>query len=164
MRRSKNDTLERLRRRLERRLGRPVDDDLWEWMRERGKLALYEDMGEAELEEHLDDVEEEYLEYEEVARLGQRALRGLPLERVEGPRGAGEPELFGGAIGERVAAYSGFVARVAKEDPQVADPSGRRALKRPGALGGGGVSLHPLARPGRGPPGVSWRASPTSWK
>jgi hypothetical protein len=128
MRRSKNDTLEHLRRRIERRLGRPVDDVVWEWMVGRGKLALYEDMGEAELDEHMGDVEEEYLEYEEVARLWQRRLRGLPFERVEGPRGAGEPEPFGGAIGARVAAYSRFVACVARGDPQVVDFR-RRALK-----------------------------------
>jgi hypothetical protein len=97
-----------------------VDDDLWEWMRERGKLALYEDMGEAELEEHLDDVEEEYLEYEEVARLGQRALRGLPLERAEGPRGVGEAEPLTGGVGARVAAYSRFLAGVARGEPDVA--------------------------------------------
>jgi hypothetical protein len=129
MRRSKNDTLEHLRRRIERRLGRPVDDVIWEWMRERGKLALYEDMGEAELEEHVGDVEGEYLEYVELLyRLGQRRLRGLPLERVEGPQGVGEAEPLRGAVGARVAAYSRFVARVARGDPQVVDFR-RRALK-----------------------------------
>jgi hypothetical protein len=117
MRRSKNDTLGHLRRRLERHLGRPVDPDLWQWMRERGKLALYKGMGEAELDEHMADVAEEYLEYKEVARLWQGRLRGLPLERVEGPRGADEPEPFGGAIRARVAAYSRYVAAVARRDP-----------------------------------------------
>jgi hypothetical protein len=97
-------------------------------MRKRGKLALYEDMGEAELDEHMGDVEEEYLEYEEVARLWQRRLRGLPLEGVEGPRGAGEAEPLRGGVGARVAAYSRFVARVARGDPQVVDFR-RRALK-----------------------------------
>jgi hypothetical protein len=120
MRRSKNDTLEHLRRLLERRLGRPVDPDLWQWMRERGKLALYEGMGEAELDEHMADVAEEYLEYEEVARLWQRALRGLPLERAGGSRVAGEPEPLRGAIGARMAAYARFIAVVARADPDVA--------------------------------------------
>jgi len=128
MRRGKNDTLEHLRRLIERRLGRPVDPDLWEWMRKRGKLALYEDMGEVELEEHMGDVADEYLEYEEVARLGQGRLRGLPIERVGGLRGAGEAEPLRGAVGARVAAYSRFVARVARGDPQVVDFR-RRALK-----------------------------------
>jgi len=105
-----------------------VDPDLWEWMRKRGKLALYEDMGEVELEEHMGDVADEYLEYEEVARLGQGRLRGLPIERVGGLRGAGEAEPLRGAVGARVAAYSRFVARVARGDPQVVDFR-RRALK-----------------------------------
>jgi hypothetical protein len=119
MRRSKNDTLERLRRLIERRLGRPVDDDVWEWMVRRGKLALYEDMGEAELDEHMGDVVEEYLEYEEVARLGQRPLRGLPLERIEGLRGVGEGEATRSALVARAEAFSRFIATLARSEPGV---------------------------------------------
>lgn len=96
-----------------------MDDDLWEWMRERGKLALYEDMGEAELDEHMGDVVEEYLEYEEVARLGQRPLRGLPLERVEGLRGVGEGEATRSALVARAEAFSRFIATLARSEPGV---------------------------------------------
>lgn len=106
-----------LRRRLERRLGRPVNDSLWQALAASGYLARYRGMGEVELDEQIEDLVYYYEDFETVFNhLPHQSGSGAqPIVRRPPP---GSPP---DNVIRRAEAFSQFLASLARDDPEVTE-------------------------------------------
>jgi hypothetical protein len=114
-----------LRRLVESRLRRPVNETLWRLLAELGDLDHYVGYTEAELVEEglLDELSELYRRYERIYRAGLAAgSRGTASPQgmeAEGHPGGDLAEGEASGATRRAAAFSRFIAALARAEPSV---------------------------------------------